>query len=155
MKNAIFVLAALLIGLSSCKKDEEEQEPTLSKEEILCREWKLDKLFFGEYEQELTDKILLEFKTDKSVLETQFDSENNEVIYGGEWRFTKDEEYLEVSELDWEGKFGNTYLFPFIKNTSKSDDWTEYEIQTISTNKLILVIHHETENDFKYEYLAN
>lgn len=41
MKNIVLILAALLIGLSSCKKDE-ETEPQVNKDNLLCQEWNVD-----------------------------------------------------------------------------------------------------------------
>jgi len=49
MKNVILVLVALLIGLSSCKK-EDETEPQVNKDDLLCREWKVEKEYMDNEE---------------------------------------------------------------------------------------------------------
>lgn len=97
MKNIILVLATLLIGLSSCKKDE-ETEPQISKDDLLCRTWQLDKEYIDGEENISMMNMDYEYKKDGT---------GNSILYfvqpatiDFEWRWADNQESIEIMVLD-------------------------------------------------------
>jgi hypothetical protein len=156
MKKLTIYLVLLLMVAGGCKKYDEGPLISLrSKEARLCREWKLDKALMNDEDIGGTeDAGIIEYKKDGSVKITFNNTELGELIYTSEWRFAEDKKYLEVSEMDYDGK--STYKnLPFFFKSTHSNDWTRYEIIRLTAKEHILKYVDESGTyEFRFEYKA-
>mgnify|MGYP006935312549 CR=1 FL=1 len=119
MKNTVIIILTLFIGFASCKKDE-DNEPQVNKDDLLCKTWQLDKEFInGEENQSM---IKIDYKFNK-------DGTGSSVIYFGqavtanfEWRWADNKESIEVMVI----------------NTKIKNGWNKANIIVLSENYLVL-----------------
>ena len=101
MKNIILVLTALLIGLSSCKKDE-ETEPQVNKDDLLCKTWQLDKEYING--EENLSMINMDYEYKKDGTGTSVIYFVQAVTINFEWRWADNQESIEIMVLDSKSK---------------------------------------------------
>jgi hypothetical protein len=93
MKNTVFIILALFLGIASCKKDE-EIVPEVNKDDLLCKTWQLDKEYInGEENQAMIDTDY-EFIKGGTGIATVYIGEG--LIFNIEWRWIDDKENLEM-----------------------------------------------------------
>lgn len=119
MKNIILVLATLLIGLSSCKKDE-ETKPQVNKDDLLCRTWQLDKEYIDGEESLPMMNIDYEYKKDGTGTAIIYFVQSATVNF--EWRWVDNKKNIEINLLDPKSK----------------SDWDKVEIIVLTENELII-----------------
>lgn len=136
MKNTISILIALFIGFAACKKDE-DNEPEVSKDDLLCQEWKVSKEFINGVESGYLMEQYYTFYADgtgKSEIHL------NEVLkYSLKWQWIDNKENIEIIKT------------PENKNFK---DWRKYRILILTKEKLILEIDYGTDI-IKLEFVKN
>ena len=154
MKKLTIYLVLLLMVAGGCKKYEEGPLISLrSKDARLCREWKLEKYTINGEEEIIGLETTLEFKEDGSLTDTYHYVDLGDIVYTAKWRFAQDKKYIEITELNWEGKKSFPIPPSILKNTSE-DEWTEYEILRLTAKEFFMVQHHHTGNKLRFEYKA-
>ena len=120
---------------------------------MLCREWRLDKYTVNDVEEPIGIETTLEFIKDGSLTDTYHET-NGDYVYKAMWRFTQDKKYIEMSELNWEGKKYANGLPPLFKSICEDEEWTEYEILHLTAKEFFIVQHFHADYDLKFEYKA-
>jgi len=119
MKNIILVLVTLLIGLSSCKK-EDETEPQVNKDDLLCRTWQLDKEYINGEENLSMINMDYEYKKDGTGSSIIYFSQT--VTINFEWRWVDNQKSIEIMVLDSKAKSA----------------WDKADIIVLTENELII-----------------
>ena len=156
MKNTIIYLLLALFAISGCKKYDEGPAISLrSKEARLCKEWKMDKLQLNGVDVTGDDDYgVTEYKKDGSVTVSYDDPEFGHIVYEAQWRFADNKDFLEVSELEYNGKATFEKLSPFLKHSLETE-WTRYEILRLTSKELFLKYNIAGTNEYRIEYKAN
>lgn len=145
MKNHLSILAILvLFALSSCGKYEEGPAISfLPKKARLVNKWKLDKHFFNDQEQTLTEddkKGYIEFKKDNRVEAVTYDGNISFTEYGT-WEEIDNYSQIKV-------KFSGTYLgVPYSYETT-------FTILRLKNNELWIEFTDENNNRYKQYYVS-
>jgi len=93
MKNTFLIILALFMGFAACKKDE-DNEPQVNKDDLLCKIWQLDKEYInGEENQAMIDTDY-EFMKGGTGIATVYIGEG--LIFNIEWRWIDNQENLEM-----------------------------------------------------------
>ncbi|NPD45313.1 MULTISPECIES: hypothetical protein [unclassified Lentimicrobium] len=130
MKNIVLILAALLIGLSSCKKDE-ETEPQISKDDLLCQEWNIDKYTInGEVVNYMMD-FQWEFIGDGKLINTFVTTGITDTTT---WAWVDNQENIEIEGFD-----------KGLKASKLKKRLFKYDITKLNSSNLILESLNEDE----------
>ncbi|NPD46043.1 MULTISPECIES: hypothetical protein [unclassified Lentimicrobium] len=135
MKNIIFVLAALLIGLSSCKK-EEEVEPQVNKDDLLCRTWQLDKEIKNGVENETMFDTDYKFNKDGTATAIVYFAQP--YTFNIEWRWIDNKENIEIYVINSKShilKQFENFSFPYFKLVKLG--WDKVEIKKLTAQELV------------------
>lgn len=119
MKNIVLILTALLIGLSSCKKDE-ATEPQVNKDDLLCRNWQLDKEYIDGEESIPMLNMDYEYKKDGTGTSILYFVQPATIDF--EWRWVDNKKNIEINLLDPKSKY----------------DWDKVEIIVLAENEFII-----------------
>lgn len=124
MKNTILILIALFIGFTACKKDE-DNEPQLNKDDLLCKTWQLDKEYINGVESGYLIEQYYTFYLDgtgKSEIHLC-----DVVKYSLKWQWIDNKENIEI-----------------IKTPENKDvkDWRKYRILVLTQEKLMFEIDY-------------
>lgn len=133
MKNIIFVLVALIIGLSSCKKEQEEQNPILSKEEMLCREWQMEKYIVNDEDYDGIIELIWEFRTNGTI-NASVTSLTESYTDSTEWRWTNNQNDIEIKQFTKE----NIEHISLIGSGGIDNIWVVQRIIFLTSTKLIV-----------------
>lgn len=136
-KLTIYLILSLLV-FGGCEKDKTEpEETTPTKEELLCREWKLEKEFVNGIENQDMLYRIYEFQKNGS-LAVKIGAEPIAIIEM-EWEWTENKEGVMIKRID-ESKtsvnnHGNINHHSLIFSTK---EWREYQIKQLTAKDLIL-----------------
>jgi hypothetical protein len=140
MKNTILIILALFIGLTACKKDE-ETEPEVNKDDLLCKTWQLDKEYInGEENQAMIDTDY-EFIKGGIGIATVHIGEG--LIFNIEWRWTDDQQSLEMIFLGTKTNFIDFLNSKNLQNFNAT--WTKVHVVKLTSKELILEEQGDTE----------
>ncbi|NPD48123.1 hypothetical protein HNV12_23510 [Methanococcoides sp. SA1] len=131
MKNIVLILAALLIGLSSCKKDEEES--VVSMEEMLCREWQMEKYIVNDEDYDGIIELIWEFRTD-GIINASVTSLTESYTDSSEWRWTNNQNDIEIKQFAKE----NIKHISLLGSGGIDDIWVVQRIILLTSTKLIV-----------------
>jgi len=103
MKNTIFNIFFISIVFAmffiSCKKNNAENEP--SKEELLCKKWKIEKYNINEVQAEYMTAYSWTFKTDGTLETQEINTQFPEIIDSRtEWRWVDGNAKIEIKAFD-------------------------------------------------------
>jgi len=118
MKNTVLIILALFMGFTACKKDE-EVEPEVNKDDLLCKTWQLDKEYIDGEENPSMINMDYKFNKDGTGISVLFFGQAVTVNF--EWRWVDNQENIEIMILD---------------SKSKSV-WDKLEIIVLTENELI------------------
>jgi len=97
-KLAIYLIFGLLV-FSGCKKDNNEDE--LSREELLCNKWKIEKYEINDMLAEYMTAYSWKFVADGTLEIQEVDTQFPEILYAKtEWRWVNNGEKIEIKALD-------------------------------------------------------
>lgn len=153
MKNTILMITILVLGLTACKKDN-GPEANLSMEDMLCREWKLEKMLLNDVNLEIVNDFSTTKYKKNGVAEFIYnDSVAGEIISVAQWKFVENKKYLEVGGFE---KGVRTLLntLPSYSKIINSDDWSRYEILKLTATEHILLLQQTQDRVFRFEYKA-
>lgn len=127
MKNTFLILIVVFIGLTACKKDE-VTEPQVSKDDLLCQEWKVNKEFINGVENQYLLEQYYNFKKDGTGISEVHVSEV--ITLNIKWRWVNDMESIEIIKIS-----DNKAVF----------DWTKYNILKLTKDELTFEVDYGDE----------
>lgn len=125
-----------------------------NKEELLCREWKLEKFLLNGVDLEIVnDFSTTKYKKDGVVELIFHDSIAGEIISQVQWRLVENAKYIEVTEYEKDNKAILNKLPAYFKHIY-IEYWTEFEIIKLTATEHILLLKKTPEKEFRFEYKA-
>jgi len=124
MKNTVLIILALIIGFASCKKDE-DNEPQENKDDLLCKEWKVNKEFINGIENEYLLEQYYKFNKDGTGVSELHISEIIKTSL--QWQWIDNMENIEIIKLN---------------ENKTTTDWTRYNILKLTQDELIFEVDY-------------
>jgi hypothetical protein len=130
MKNTVIIILALFIGFAACKK-EEDNEPQVNKNDLLCHEWNFSKYSVDGVEFEYMVNFKWEFTNDNKLIHTLITTGLSDTTT---WNWADNQNSIEIEGFD-----KDSAILKQLKSLFK------YKINSLNSSELKLVSIDEDE----------
>lgn len=134
MKNTVLIILALFIGFTSCKKDE-DSEPQVNKDDLLCQEWNFTKYSIDGEEVNYMINFKWEFTNKGKLINTFITTGLSDTTT---WNWADNQNNIEIEGFDKNSAILNQQkaLFKFKIATLNSSD---LKLESIDEDELTLI----------------